>query len=102
MRMIFIARWAKPTLVSGRQWIASLTVGLAAIAVTPLSTAFAGQPAPSNLTPPPPSVYTCMGIGNADAAMCRSSATFTFSPDPNFPDGTCGSGTGSFDILEQG
>jgi hypothetical protein len=81
-----------------RRTIASVAaaVVLALAAIAPI--AQAGQPVTQALNPAPPDIYTCAATG--DGTICRASTSEPYGPDPTGI--FCGSGSGSFEVLDQG
>lgn len=80
-------RLASPALLAG-------IIGSLALAPA----ASAGGPPPTNLNPPPPSYYTCMATGQQ--TICHVNQIVV--EDPVDTDIGCGSGTGAFDMWDQG
>lgn len=75
-----------------------VTAMLAAVALVPQTSVFAGQPVTQTLTPPPSPDYTCMATGSG--TICRANDQFSYGlVDTGIP---CGSGTGAFDIFDTG
>ena len=58
----------------------------------------AGQPVTQPLNPEPPSVYTCKTVG--EGFICEASLLEPYGPYDNGI--VCGSGSGTFDIFDQG
>ena len=72
--------------------------GLATFTLASAGPAAAGQPVTQALTPPPPSFETCKTVGNG--FICQGARTESYGPDDTGI--VCGSGTGTFDIFDQG
>ena len=60
------------------------------------SSAVAGQPVSQSLNPPPSSWWTCKAVGNG--TICEGTASYSYSGEDTGI--ACGSGAGSFEILD--
>lgn len=82
--------------------LATATLGLVAASATTASattaSATAGAPTTVTLNPPPPDTYTCKPFG--EGTRCTSDVTEVVDPVPSGI--VCGTGSGAFEVMDQG